>query len=400
MRNIRKVLDLIFVFLLAGAGLLAFFVILCGAKTTGVLAKFYWLKADTSGIPNASSETYWLNYMSCSKGNSSSDYVSCSGKQAAYPFSPRNNFGTTTNVPSKFVDDRNKYYYLSRVGWSMWLVGLLCLVICLIPMLVSLCLSVPLVFVASTLLVWSAWFYLALGASLWTSAFVLGKQAFNDDGRSAHLGVKLFAFIWTTVFIVTLCALWQPISGFLAKKYKNSIEKQNGEYEDDQYTKKGKATDLENGELNNVITSDSDSYINPKNSEYSATGNTTAATANTANYNNYYNKKATKSDIKGSGAVDNDSTAILNVPFQNKTAKEDIPSGDNTVKEGSTKYDVYDNSNNVPNSSGQIVNANVVSGTTVGPDSQTEVLATTKKIANEDGTVTDYYKKQYVNYAS
>lgn len=387
MQHLRKILDSTFLFLLSGAGLLAFFVILCGARTTGVLTKFYWLKADTSGIPNAPSETYWLNYMYCSKDNGTSYYHSCSSKEPAYPFSPRNNFKTTLNVPSSFVNDRDKYYYLSRVGWSMWLVGLLFLSLSLIPMLVALFISIPKIYIISTLLLWSAWFYLTLGACLWTSCFVLGKNAFKDAGRSAHLGVKMFAFIWTTVFIITLCSLWHPISGLLAKRYNNIIAKQNSDFEASGYSTKENGANLEEGRGNNeTIASDSDSYINNKNSEYSA-GTNNNLTENTA-YSKFYNKSAKQAG--GAGVEESNTSPILNVPFQNKNAKEETPVVKN-LKESSSKY-VY--SSNDPSD----VNKKVEHSTVVGDGVTSEVIAATTENADANGTVTDYYKKQKINY--
>ena len=48
----------------------------------------------------------------------------CGKSQAAFPYSPEDNFGRNSGIPQNFIDDRDTYYYLSRVGWAFILVGL------------------------------------------------------------------------------------------------------------------------------------------------------------------------------------------------------------------------------------------------------------------------------------
>ncbi|XBW35217.1 hypothetical protein QEN19_000780 [Hanseniaspora menglaensis] len=378
-RSIRKIIDFTSLFLLAGATLLAFFVILCGGKKTGLLSKFYWLKADTSGIPNAPSETYWLNYMYCGKGDNSSNYQSCSGKKPAYPFSPKNNFRTTVNVPSAFIDDRDKYYYLSRVGWSMWLVGLVFLVLSFAPIIASICVVVPKIHIASTVLIWSAWFYLTLGACLWTSAFALGKNAFTDAGRSAHLGVKMFAFIWTTVFILTITSIWQPISGFMAKKYKNDINRQNSEFGVTKYANNNTTGELEGAA--NGIDSDSDSYLNNN------------AGANAA-YNDFSKSAAAQVNTNADGEG-HENIGILNVPFQNASTKEETFTATTATDSLDQKdYDTFNDSTDLH------IGSKGTENLAEGDFKTSKVVETSKKVAEADGTVTDYYKKQYTDYTT
>lgn len=124
-RIAKRTIDSITLLFLAGATLLAFFVILCGAKKTGFLKKFYWMRADTSSITTQAGrgETYWLNYMYCTKANSSvSDYSYCSGKKPAYPFSPRENFDLES--PYHLTSTREKTSFTTcqeLVGQCGWL---------------------------------------------------------------------------------------------------------------------------------------------------------------------------------------------------------------------------------------------------------------------------------------
>ena len=90
---------------LLGSGLLTFFVILSGSKTTGVMRHFYWFEADTRGFSGAPSTTRWYNYKWCAYEN---DKVgSCSGKKADMPFSPKDNFGNSPNLPKQFRKNRD-----------------------------------------------------------------------------------------------------------------------------------------------------------------------------------------------------------------------------------------------------------------------------------------------------
>lgn len=320
-RIAKRTIDSITLLFLAGATLLAFFVILCGAKKTGFLKKFYWMRADTSSITTQAGrgETYWLNYMYCTKANSSvSDYSYCSGKKPAYPFSPRENFGSGVTLPSDFNKRKNKFYYLSRVGWSMWLVGLLFLVVSLLPFMLQSCIKHTMVYVISTMSVWAAWFYLTLGACLWTSAFVMGKHAFTNDGISAKLGVKMFACLWTTIFLISVAALWQPVSAILSKKHNNATKQQNKEFEENQY-----ANDLENTQGHDEFSSETDSYLQNgqsaygKQSEYSEDNGTTPAEGPKKKIFGFQKKvKHTRINSDGEKKTNvTQTTGILNVPF-------------------------------------------------------------------------------------
>ena len=206
---------------LLGSGLLTFFIILSGAKTTGVLKEFYWFEADTSGLNNAASTTRWFNYKSC--GYENGKYLGCSSTKAAYPFSPKDNFGSSTNMPSPFENNRDTFYYLSRVGWAMLLIGLFFLIIALVPVLISVFKS-GVSAVLSTVALWVAFFFITLSACLYTGCYVKGRSDFRDDGRSAKLNIKMFAFLWTTVFLLLLSALWSLILSviFGVKKAKGS----------------------------------------------------------------------------------------------------------------------------------------------------------------------------------
>ena len=130
--NIGSFVSLLF---LLGATIMTFFLILSGARNTGILKNFYWIEATTAGFNDASNMTRWFNYEFC--GYSNGQLFNCSSKAPAKPFSPKDNFGSNPLMPTSFLNDRDAYYYLSRVGWAMLLIAVFCEVMTLIPQIIT-----------------------------------------------------------------------------------------------------------------------------------------------------------------------------------------------------------------------------------------------------------------------
>ncbi|CAI1674565.1 hypothetical protein SEUBUCD646_0N01340 [Saccharomyces eubayanus] len=196
----KKFVFFINLFFLLGATLLTFFLILAGAKNTGVLKNFYWFQASTSGFNSAPSLTRWYNYNWC--GWQGGQAANCSSKMAAQPFSPRDNFGSSTLMPSTFLNDRNTYYYLSRVGWAMLLIALFFLLITLVSVIVSLIKYTRPTASLTTAMSWITLFFMTLSACLYTGCYAKAVKAFHHQDRGARLGPKNFGLIWTTVFLL------------------------------------------------------------------------------------------------------------------------------------------------------------------------------------------------------
>ncbi|SCW03978.1 LAFE_0H03224g1_1 [Lachancea fermentati] len=212
----KKSVSSLFCLFLLGSGLLSFFVILSGARHSGVLKNFYWLEADTSGFNSAPDRTKWFNYNWC--GSQDGVLANCSNNRAAMPFSPRDNFGSSTQLPGAFMDDANTYYYLSRVGWAMLLIGLTYIVCAIIPMFMSIFTLAFGCTLFTVLATWLAWFFITLAACLYTGCYVKARNVFHDNGRVARLGVKNFAFIWTSVALLTMCAIWSTVLVSVSRK--------------------------------------------------------------------------------------------------------------------------------------------------------------------------------------
>ncbi|EDO17979.1 hypothetical protein Kpol_1054p26 [Vanderwaltozyma polyspora DSM 70294] len=214
----KKFVHLLTFFFLLGAGLLTFIVVLSGARSTGTLTRFYWLEADTSGFNSAPNTTRWYNYEFCGwDGHRTSN---CSSKGAAKPFSPKDNFGPSDNMPRTFLDNRNAYYYLSRIGWSFLLVSLFFIVTAIIPQIINIFKVIPGIAIWSTVSCWFAMFFMTLTSCLYTGCYVKARQAFNRRDRRAKLGAKNFAFIWTSTFLLMVNSVWETATVVLSKKSK------------------------------------------------------------------------------------------------------------------------------------------------------------------------------------
>ncbi|KAK9455105.1 SUR7/PalI family-domain-containing protein [Dipodascopsis uninucleata] len=185
------------------ATLLLYLVMLAGTKDHNPLNRTFYLEADTSGISGAPSLTRWTLWNRCSVQNGiSSD---CTSNKAAYPFKPSQNFGTTSGVPSTLIDHQNRYYYMTRFAYAFFLIavifsslGFLTSFTALFSRLGSGC---------SSVLTFIALIFDFTAAAIANALFVKARNGFTGDGHSAHLGVKMFAFIWTSVFCLFFASL-------------------------------------------------------------------------------------------------------------------------------------------------------------------------------------------------
>ncbi|GMM38266.1 hypothetical protein DASC09_056050 [Saccharomycopsis crataegensis] len=179
-------------FFLAGSTLLLLLIVLSGSSRNPSfpLDHFYWLEADTSDIPNAYANTRWTYWGLCEKVGSVSK--NCYDIGPAIPISPVDNFETETNIPDYVVNNRDTFYYLSRVAWACLLISLVFTGISLIICLSAIFsfhlqkLTAIFTFIASTLQF--------AAAALYTATVALAKQYFVD----AKIGPALMGFVWAS----------------------------------------------------------------------------------------------------------------------------------------------------------------------------------------------------------
>ncbi|KAF4464357.1 cortical patch [Fusarium albosuccineum] len=191
--------------LLAASLLFLWFIILSGLKSTTPLDKTYFLRADTSDITGARDITQWNFFYTCGAGNND-----CSGARAA-PTIGRAWDSNPSGAPSSLVGghdgDRTskKYFYLWRFGWVFFLITLFVETLTFFTGFLACCGRLGAAI--SGLMSMFALFCSSIAMSLMTATFVLARNAFKSDGRSASLGRYAFGFAWgswAALFIATV----------------------------------------------------------------------------------------------------------------------------------------------------------------------------------------------------
>lgn len=193
MKIINTFLNLFF---LAGTMLLLLFIIMAGSGDHTPL-NFYWVRADTSKISGAYSESAWSFWGVCSYPG----FKDCQ-RGPAYPMSPKDNFQTLQGVPPDLLHYRNNLYYLSRFGFCFVVIAICFTGVALIVDLLGFFFQIVDKIVA--IFVGIALFFISGYNALYTSAAVMTRNAFTNDGQSAKLGVKLMAISWTTLVTILI----------------------------------------------------------------------------------------------------------------------------------------------------------------------------------------------------
>lgn len=225
MRVINTFLNLFF---LSGTTLLLIFLVLSGSTNHFPFNKFYWIRADTSGITGAPDEAAWTFWGVCEYGN----FGSCD-RAPAYPISPVDNWHTETGVPEDFIKNRNTYYYLSRFAFAFILVGLGFTAFALLVDILGFCFTI--IDKIVIILVFLAMFFIAGAAAFQTAVSVLARNAFSDANLSSHIGVKSTALLWAAVACI-LIVFFNTCAANIANSYRKHIDRvrstqNNGEEE-------------------------------------------------------------------------------------------------------------------------------------------------------------------------
>ncbi|KAK2767377.1 hypothetical protein FQN54_003533 [Arachnomyces sp. PD_36] len=211
----RPILALLSILLLGGSSLLIFLLFLGGATNTTPLNQIYFLQADTGNIPGAPSVSRWTFYNLCSVNDKGRNV--CGGHTPAFPLDPPShwNFDTKENIPKDFLGT-SKYFYLTRFMFAFGLIGLL---FSLLGFFLGVGALISRVgsYMASFFTIISC-FFLTISACLMTGAYVKGRDSFNDNGQTAKLGVKAFAFMWTSVALLFLGSVFYCAGGAITPR--------------------------------------------------------------------------------------------------------------------------------------------------------------------------------------
>lgn len=209
----RPLLGLISLIFVAGAVLLHFFVLLAGAVNGSPVNNIYFLQADTSaitGAPATSRWTFWNQDPVDSNG-----LTMINGIHPAWPFDPQTNFGTQTGVPQPFIGT-NYYYYMTRFMFAFNLIALFFAVCALFLGLLALCSRIG--SYLSSVMTFIALIFEALTAVLMTTAYVKGRDIFNQNNMTATIGQYAFGFMWAAVACLFLASVLFCVGGAASKK--------------------------------------------------------------------------------------------------------------------------------------------------------------------------------------
>lgn len=214
---LRSLFRLVALLFFAGNTLLLILIIISGATNSSAVDGFYWVQGDTSGIPNAPDFTRWTFWGACSLQDGTTH---CGGNLSpAYPISPVDNFGTKTNVPSKFISNRDSLYYLTRFSFPFFWIALAFIGISFLLYIGTWC---------SYGFSQVVWILTSVGCLfnvtavvLQTAASVMARNAFSDADLATHLGSDLFGIAWASV---ALCLI-NMIATFLEylRKFKVNV---------------------------------------------------------------------------------------------------------------------------------------------------------------------------------
>lgn len=205
----KRPLLIIPILLLIIATILLIFVNISGASTGPLLDQLYW-----SRVTVTSGTVAWTNFRLC---DLNSDTLVCDlSPQIAYPY-------VGLPIVEEFRDERSTFFYLTRVSYFLLLAGVLFTVISLLAIVISCICTVRVGSVFSSVFVGFTFFVTLAGASCVTAAHVKGVDAFNNDGFDSHIGVKMFAFVWSAISCQLLSFL--ALIG-LARHTRKNIERE------------------------------------------------------------------------------------------------------------------------------------------------------------------------------
>lgn len=211
LRTISRLASVLF---LAGNVLLLIFIILSGSITHYPINRFYWVQGDTSNIPNAPSTTRWTFWGACSI----QDGVTTCGEHLgpATPISPKDNFDTTVNVPHKFIQHRNHFFYLSRFAFCFFWIALAFIGVAFLLFFIAI-FSKRIFQVVLILSIVGAIFDI-VAVVLQTAVSVLARNAFHDADLSAKISAPLLGIAWASAVVSFINTFFAGYWWYLARK--------------------------------------------------------------------------------------------------------------------------------------------------------------------------------------
>lgn len=195
---LRKFLSCLLVVCVMGAVTALVFVNISGTSNDNFVSNFYFSEVEG---------TYrWTMYGVCQQVDNGA--IQCSSPSPAYPYSPAENF-SFNNIPEEFRSQRNTYYYLLRIAYGFFLVGLLFSVLSLIVVILPGCSMGHRTGLPATTMLFMTFLFATVAATLDTVAHMKGVRVFTNAGFRANIGRNMFICMWTGagLMFVAACAL-------------------------------------------------------------------------------------------------------------------------------------------------------------------------------------------------
>lgn len=206
MQAFRAVFAILPLFLLAGSLLLLILTLLSGGVSHFPITQFYYLDAALTvpAITSPDGRVRWTNYNLCGVQNGRN--VNCGPTKAAYGFNPVGDITSSDPaLPAGVTAHNSRSKVTSKTYYSFLIIAAFFTMVAMFTSIIG-CLGRIGAFV-SFLTTLVAWTMCAIAASLMTVVYVRARNEFRAGGISSNLGVKLFAFMWTTVAATGLALL-------------------------------------------------------------------------------------------------------------------------------------------------------------------------------------------------
>lgn len=206
MQAFRALFAILPLFLLAGSLLLLILTLLSGGVQKNPINEFFYLDAALTvpGIDSPDGRVRFTNYNICGVQNGRN--VNCGPTKAAFGFNPVNDISSSDpSLPAGIVANNSKSKTTSKAYYSFLIIAAFFTMVAMFTSIIA-CFGRIGAFIGfiTTLVAWAT---CAIAASLMTVVYVRARNEFRAGGISANLGVKLFAFMWTTVAATGLALL-------------------------------------------------------------------------------------------------------------------------------------------------------------------------------------------------
>ncbi|KAK3710194.1 Eisosomes component [Vermiconidia calcicola] len=213
----RPILSIVAIILLAGGVLLQLLVVLSGAINSNPINKIFFLQGSTDGIDGSSvpNPARWTYFAICGERNGLN--AQCGPVQAAIPFDPKRNFGTSMGLPDRFTsgDAASTFYYLSRIAWAFFIIALFFAAVALLMSVIAIFSRLAAKFTGLVTIM--ALVCQAVACALMTAWTVIGRQAFRSNGQTATLGKYAYGFTWGAMACFLIATILLCIGGSKGK---------------------------------------------------------------------------------------------------------------------------------------------------------------------------------------